>query len=126
MGWLKDLLTPKRVVQPVQLTDENFQREALESELPVLIDFWGPSCPPCKQLEPVIMALAAEYEGRVKVCEMNAHESPKTIARYRVQGTPTVLYVQRGHVAERVVGYRPSSFHRQAIEKVLGVPPKAA
>lgn len=123
MGWLKDLLTPKKQAQPVHLTDENFRKEVLESDVPVLVDFWGPNCPPCRQLEPVIMALATDYEGRVKVCEMNAHESPKTISQYRVQGTPTVLYVKGGHIAERIVGFRPSTFHRQVIEKALGVPP---
>jgi len=123
MGWLKDLLTPKKQVQPVHLTDANFRKEVLESDLPVVVDFWGPNCAPCTQLEPVIMALATDYGGRVKFCEMNAHESPKTISQYRVQGTPTVLYVKGGHIAERVVGFRPSTFHRQVIEKVLGVPP---
>ncbi|MGM0578547.1 MAG: thioredoxin family protein [Myxococcota bacterium] len=108
-------------VQPVSIDDDNFRDEVLRSDVPVLLDVWGPSCGPCMQLEPIIMNLAAEYDGRVKVCEMNGATSPRTMQRLGVRGTPTVLYYRDGKEVERVVGFRGRLFHEQTIHDVLGV-----
>jgi thioredoxin-like negative regulator of GroEL len=81
--------TPKKL--PFNVTDATFEREVLASPLPVLLDVWGPSCGPCKQLEPVIIDVAARYDGKVKVCELSAAASPYTAARVAIRATPTVL-----------------------------------
>jgi thioredoxin-like negative regulator of GroEL len=112
-------LTPKQV--PVSLHDANFEAEVLRSELPVLVDVWNGGCGPCKQLEPVIMDLAGQYAGRVKVCELHAERAPRAMARLRIQATPTVLYFHRGSELERVAGFRSSLFHKQTIEELFGV-----
>jgi thioredoxin 1 len=112
-------LTPKQA--PVHVDDSNFSQEVLNSELPVLIDVWGPSCGPCKQLEPVIMDLSAHYTGRVKVCELNAAQAPAVSARLQIQATPTVLYFQGGKELERIHGFRSSLFHKQTIHELFGV-----
>lgn len=119
MGILSRLLkgTPKK--QPVSVNDANFHAEVTRSELPVVLDFWGESCPPCKQLEPVIMALAAEFDGRVKVAECNVATAQKICARYNIMSTPTVLYIRGGEVVERVSGFRGSLYHREIIENEL-------
>ena len=121
MGFLESLfgITPKRA--PLRLTDENFEREVLQSDVPVLLDVWGPSCGPCKQLEPVIMDLAAYYDGRVKVCELSAAGAPRTTAKLKIQATPTVLYFQRGEELERIHGFRSSLFHKQTIHELFGI-----
>lgn len=106
---------------PVNVTDATFEREVLASPLPVLLDVWGPSCGPCKQLEPVIVELAARYDGKVKVCELSSVASPYTTARLRIQATPTVLYFQGGRELERVHGFRSSLYHAQTIEELFGV-----
>lgn len=126
MGLISKLfaVTPRKM--PVHVTDENFREEVLESELPVLLDVWGPDCVPCQQLAPVIMALAARYDGRVKVAELNASESPRTARRLGVQGTPTVVYLRRGHEVERTVGFRGQRWHEEIIEtEMLGAPAAA-
>lgn len=106
---------------PVSLNDGNFASEVLRSELPVLIDVWGPGCGPCKQLEPVIMDLANELDGRVKVCELSTHAGPRTLAQLGVQATPTVLYFADGKELERVAGFRSSLFHRQTVAELFGI-----
>jgi thioredoxin-like negative regulator of GroEL len=120
MSFLSKLFGPKEPeVWPVHVDDENFKAEVTRSPLPVLLDVWGPGCAPCKQLESIIIRLAKRYQGRVKVAELNAAASPKTMERLGVMGTPTVLYFKRGHVVERVVGFRGELYHQEFIDQEL-------
>jgi thioredoxin-like negative regulator of GroEL len=119
MGWLERLFGSGGRVQPVSVNDDNFGNEVLASEIPVLLDVWGPNCVPCRKLAPIIVDLATEYSGRVKVAEMNAAASPRTTGRLGVRGTPTVLYFVDGRVVERVVGFRGSLYHRDFIDNEL-------
>lgn len=121
MGWLTQLLglqsaTPADVRN---ITDANYKREVLESDVPVLLDVWSDGCGPCKMLEPVVMELSRQFKGRVKVAEVNAGAAPKTMQKLGVTGTPTVLYFHKGRVVERVVGYRALHYHRDYLEKEL-------
>jgi thioredoxin 1 len=106
---------------PVHVNDANFEHEVLASPLPVLLDVWGPSCGPCKQLEPIIIDLAARYDGKVKVCELSSRGAPHTTARLSIQATPTVLYFQAGQELERIHGFRSSLFHAETIAELFGV-----
>ena len=119
MGWLSKLFTGREKVQPVHLTDDNFHEEVMRSDVPVMIDFWSPSCGPCAKLAPIVVDLATEFEGRIKVAEANVAEAPRVAGRWGVRGTPTVLYVHKGQVIERVVGFRGSLYHREIIENEL-------
>ena len=112
-------LTPKK--PPLSINDRNFEAEVLQSSVPVLLDVWGPSCGPCKQLEPIIMDLAAHYDGRVKVCELSAEQSPLTTTRLQIRATPTVLYFGKGVELERVHGFRSSLWHKQTVEALFGI-----
>ena len=123
MGILQKLLgiTPKK--PPLHIDDSNFATEVLQSSVPVLLDVWGPNCRYCKQLEPVVMQLAAEYDGRVKVCELNAQDAPKSAARLKVKGVPLVVYYRpRGREVERISGMRSSLYHQEAIEELFEIP----
>jgi thioredoxin-like negative regulator of GroEL len=124
MGLLEKLLGGAKKVPPVHLDDQSFDAEVARAELPVLIDVWGARCAPCKQLEPVILELAGRYDGRVKVCEINAESAPRTMQRLRIQSTPTVLYFKAGKELDRVTGFRSSLYHQQAIEELFGIAPK--
>jgi thioredoxin 1 len=125
MGFFTKLLgiTPKKL--PIHIDDANFDQEVRRSALPVILDVWGPNCGPCKQLEPIVMQLAAEYDGRVKVCELSAATAPRTAALLQVKGTPTVIYFKDGKEVERVVGMRGSLYHEETIEEVFGIPKQA-
>jgi thioredoxin 1 len=105
---------------PVSLTDANFDEEVLKSDIPVVVDFWGPGCAPCAKLEPILMKLAGKYDGRVKVCEAAIPQNIKAAQKFSVRGTPTLLYFRpRGRLVERVVGFRGRVYHEEIIDTEL-------
>ncbi|HEY3357436.1 MAG TPA: thioredoxin domain-containing protein [Polyangia bacterium] len=120
MGLLAKIFGPREPrLMPVSIDDENFEREVWRSEIPVLLDVWGPDCAPCKQLESVVITLANRYRGRVKVAELNAAAYPKVARRLRVSGTPTVVYFRGRTEALRVVGFRGERYHDEIIRTEL-------
>ena len=98
------------------LTSDNFKREVLESEIPVLVDFWASWCGPCRMLGPVIAELAEEYEGKVKVGKVNVDDEEELAMEYNVQSIPTVLLFKGGKVVEQSLGFKPKA----AFEAMLG------
>ncbi len=127
MGLLDRLFGPKRPkVQPTHVDDANFHAEVLRSELPVVVDVWSPGCGPCRMLEPIVMDLAGEYAGRVKVAELNAAEAGRTASRHGVMGTPTILFFRKGREVERVVGFVGKQYLREVVDVALlgGAPVK--
>jgi len=104
------------------VNDANFVQEVARSELPVVLDVWSPGCGPCQQLETVVMDLASEYAGRVKVAEMNAAEAGRYAARLGVMGTPTILFFKQGREVTRVVGFVGSRYLREIVDaELIGV-----
>ena len=85
-------------------TDENFNQEALASNIPVLVDFYADWCGPCKMLTPVIETLATEYEGKIKIGKLNVDDAPNTAQNYGVMSIPTLLYIKNGEVVNKSVG----------------------
>lgn len=122
MGFFAKLLGIAPEKTPVHVDDATFQAEVIRSKEPVILDIWGPSCAPCKKLEPIMRALTAQYDGRVKVCEMNTHLGPRACTQLKVRSTPTVIYFRRGREVERVTGMRGTLYHEETIEEVFGIP----
>lgn len=98
-----------------EVTDATFDKEVLQSDGPVLIDFWATWCGPCKALAPVVDEIAKSYKGRVKVAKMDVDKNMSTPQRYGVRGIPTLLIFKGGQVRDQIVGFVP----REAIEKAL-------
>ena len=88
----------------IKITDENFKKEILESDLPVLVDFWAPWCGPCNMVAPIVEEIAKEYQGKLKVGKLNVDEAPKTASQYEVMGIPTLMVFKNGKVVEQMVG----------------------
>jgi len=102
-----------------QVADDSFEREVLQSALPVLIDFWAPWCGPCRAIAPVVEELAREYDGKLKVLKMNVDENPQTPSRYGVRGIPNLILFKGGQVKEQIVGAVPKSHLVRAITTVV-------
>ena len=103
----------------LQVTDQNFETTVAAAEQPVLVDFWATWCAPCKMLKPVIDELAAEYEGRVIVAELDVDANPVISSKFTVLSIPTLILFRGGKPAERIVGYKPKAALRQRIDAVL-------
>ena len=88
----------------LETTDGDFDRICLESDLPVVVDFWAPWCGPCRNLAPIVEKLAEELSGKVRICKHNTDEHPAVPMRYGVKAIPTLLFLKAGEEVHRVVG----------------------
>jgi thioredoxin len=102
-----------------QVSDDTFDREVLQSPLPVLIDFWAPWCGPCRAIASMVDALAGEYAEKLKIGKLNVDDNPRTPARYDVRGIPTLLLFKDGHVQQQIVGAVPKPHLVKAIATVV-------
>jgi len=100
------------------LTDANFQNEVMESEVPVLVDFWAPWCGPCVAMGPVIEALAQEFAGKAKIAKLNVDENPMTAGKYAIRSIPTILIFNQGNLVDGAVGLASKSMLREKLNSV--------
>ncbi len=99
----------------VELTDQNFQSEVLDSENVVLVDFWAAWCAPCRIMEPIVEELAVDYHGKAKIAKMDVDVHQMAAAQYGIRGIPTMLIFKEGQVVDQVVGAVP----KQVVENKL-------
>lgn len=105
------------------ITDQSFEREVLQSEAPVLVDFWAPWCPPCRMLAPELEKLAAEESRAIKVAKLDIDQNTGTPARYGVQSIPTLILFKGGQEVARLLGYMPKAALAAQIGKHLDPAP---
>lgn len=103
----------------VHVDDKTFASEVLNSDLPVLVDFWATWCGPCRSISPLVEELAKEFSGRVKVTKLNVDESPTTPTQYGVRGIPTLILFKGGKIFDQIVGAVPKARLKALIEKAL-------
>jgi thioredoxin 1 len=103
--------------QVMEVSDASFEKEVLESEQPVLVDFWAEWCAPCRMIAPTVERIAEQYAGRARVVKVNVDVSPSTAQRYGIKGIPTLILFNDGREAERVVGAVSGDALGRIIEK---------
>lgn len=101
----------------IQVTDNDFEKEVLQSPLPVLVDFWAPWCGPCRAMGPIIDELTTELEGKVKVCKMNVDENSASPSRFGIRAIPTLILFKGGEVVDQSTGAVSKSSIKDMIAK---------
>ena len=106
----------------VHITDDTFENEVLQSQTPVLVDYWAEWCGPCKMIAPALEEIAQELDGKVTVAKLNIDDNPETPGRYGVRGIPTMLLFRGGQPVAQKVGAAPRSQIQQWLEANLDAP----
>lgn len=101
------------------VTDATFKKDVLESEIPVLVDFWAPWCGPCRMVAPVVDEIAEQYNEQIKVVKLNTDENPATATQYGIRSIPTLMIFKGGQRVDMVVGAVPKTTLANTLEKYL-------
>lgn len=104
----------------ITVNNDNFQAEVLESDLPVLVDFWATWCGPCKMLGPVVSQIADQYDGKLKVCKCDVDENPELAERYGIASVPCIKFFKGGEIAGESLGFKPLPALKQLIDGIIG------
>lgn len=106
-------------MKPFTFTDDNFDAEALKSDLPVVVDFWAAWCGPCRMIAPIIEEMSAEYDGKAKVGKLDVDDNQQTAIKYGVRSIPTVLFFKGGELKDTVIGAVPKQVFVEKLSKLL-------
>lgn len=112
--------------EPINVTDDAFEKTVINSELPVIVDFWAPWCGPCKMVAPILDKIAKEFAGKLVVAKVNTDDHSTWANKYGVQGIPTMLFMANGKVIHQQVGALPEPMLRTVLEQFMGVVENAA
>ena len=103
----------------IEITDDNFDQDVLQSDQPVLVDFWAEWCGPCKALAPLIEELATEYDGKIKVGKVDTDANREVSVRFSVSAIPTVILFHKGEIVEKFIGLRGKKEYQTVLNKVV-------
>jgi len=103
----------------IHVNDRDFSSEVLQSDIPVLVDFWATWCGPCQAISPIVEELAKEFLGRIKVAKLNVDENPITPSQYGIRGIPTLILFKDGKIFDQIIGSVPKSRLKAMLEKAL-------
>jgi thioredoxin 1 len=105
--------------KPGDVTDGEWEAEVLNSDKPVLVDFWAPWCGPCRMVAPIVEELAGEYEGKAKFLKLNTDDNIETASRYGIRSIPTIMVFNQGEAVDQVIGFRPKGDLKKSLDKAF-------
>jgi thioredoxin 1 len=105
--------------KPVEVTDNDWDTQVLNSDLPVMVDFWAPWCGPCRMVSPLVDELAEEYEGKARFFKLNTDDNMHTASKYGIRSIPTLLVFKSGELVDQVIGFRPKSDLKKSLDKAF-------
>ena len=107
------------MTKPIEVTDDEFDEEVLQADLPVLVDFWAEWCGPCHTIAPILEGLAEEYDGKVKFVKVDTEENFHTTDHYGILSLPTLLVFKGGQQVDKILGAKPKGDLKRSLDKVL-------
>ena len=107
------------MADPIEITDDNFQEEVLNSDMPVLVDFWADWCQQCKMIAPSVAQVADEYDGKVKVGKLDVDSNPRTSTALNIRGIPALLIFNEGKPIDQIIGAVPKSIIQKKLDEAL-------
>jgi thioredoxin 1 len=109
----------KKFFMALYVTDSTFDQEVLQSNIPVIVDFWAEWCGPCRMISPIVEELGKQYEGKVKVAKLNVDENPNSAIRFGIRNIPTILFFKNGQVVDKQVGAVPKRILEEKLLRLL-------
>jgi thioredoxin 1 len=103
----------------LEVTDASFEKDVLQSNIPVLVDFWAEWCGPCRMVAPIVKELAVEFEGRAKIVKMDVDGNPDIPNKYGIRNIPTLLFFKNGQIVDKQVGAVPKNVLTSKLEAIL-------
>lgn len=111
---------PPRPGKPLPVTDDTFEADVLKSKIPIVVDFWSPTCAPCQVMAGLLNELGPQFAGRVNIYKLNVNENPSTATRFRIMSVPTIILFKQGKIVDLFSGLLPLNPLKEKLEQIAG------
>ncbi len=108
------------MAKPLELNNDNFDAEVIQSDVPVMVDFWATWCGPCRMIAPIVEELVGEYEGKMKIAKLDVDSNQDVAMKFKIMSIPNVLFFKGGEVVDQIIGAVPKKQFTEKIDKLVG------